>query len=787
MAKSTSLQVKNKTGSTIPANKLVYITGKDEVDLVPTVDIASNTSGSRMPAVGITREEIANEELGEVRVSGLVSGFDTKGRASSSSIYVGKNGAIVFANPDNGTNIVQRIGLVVSPASEPDGQIFLFPLDVTVKHAQTHEIDGSDEIDHNNLNGLNEDGHKIYSLVDGSRAFTGAVEGITPTQPSHLVTKQYVDGLGQVVSTTFNSAADGYVAFFLNERHIAGDNDFFWDRANQRLGIGTSSPTQALFVAADSDPRIVLSENGNTDSLLRLEDTSANISAIEKVAASGNSTLRLNALPTDNVGEANIILFRDTNTSGNRDFSISRGDGTSTTDHRLSSDTRDSFLVRGGGNLGIGTNTPTSFKLQVDGYVGPNVDNVYGLGSPSLRWQSLSVGPGSIHLVSTAAETGVEQDWILGIKTEGGAGNFHISKDGANYLTISPSGSVSIPSISNAHFITLTNANPVQISRIGETTQQVVNIGVDDSSVQFYHIQDEAASNYKFRCHALTGPTDRTMHLDSDAASMRLGVGAQTVSGHHIIMGSRACTTTGEHSYIRVETTGATHGETGLELKAGSVAGSTIWYHSRSDDTPSMLRLWINSSDRMRITSAGFVSIGDAFTSALRLHVRDNSPGNPVFRVENTGDSSNRHGMQIMAGDNDGVTGTTDFIQCQSGDGSIAVGAIRHTAGAFAAVDLSDRSVKKEIAPSSDSGLQIIENLQVSQFKYHIREKESPKHRFGFVAQDCEAVFPEMVEVLGDKKGTNKIALIPVLVKAIQEQQEIINTLISRIEELENN
>jgi hypothetical protein len=47
--------------------------------------------------------------------------------------------------------------------------------------------------DHGALNGLGDDDHLQYSLVDGSRAFTGAVGGIDPSVGSDLTTRDYVD------------------------------------------------------------------------------------------------------------------------------------------------------------------------------------------------------------------------------------------------------------------------------------------------------------------------------------------------------------------------------------------------------------------------------------------------------------------------------------------------------------------------------------------------------------------------------------------------------------------
>jgi hypothetical protein len=50
--------------------------------------------------------------------------------------------------------------------------------------------------DHGGLSGLADDDHTQYTLVDGSRAFTGTVSGVTPTIDAHLATKGYADSVG---------------------------------------------------------------------------------------------------------------------------------------------------------------------------------------------------------------------------------------------------------------------------------------------------------------------------------------------------------------------------------------------------------------------------------------------------------------------------------------------------------------------------------------------------------------------------------------------------------------
>ncbi|MFA6512482.1 MAG: hypothetical protein WCV86_05175, partial [Patescibacteria group bacterium] len=53
--------------------------------------------------------------------------------------------------------------------------------------------------------------------------------------------------------------------------------------------------------------------------------------------------------------------------------------------------TNDRLVIDGNGNVGINTASPTSFKLQVAGNVGPNANNSYDLGASSYYWRHLFV------------------------------------------------------------------------------------------------------------------------------------------------------------------------------------------------------------------------------------------------------------------------------------------------------------------------------------------------------------------------------------------------------------
>ena len=63
----------------------------------------------------------------------------------------------------------------------------------------THNL--TTDIDHGSISGLGDSAdHTWATLVNGTRAFTNTVSGVTPTDNAHLTTKLYVDGLGSSIS-----------------------------------------------------------------------------------------------------------------------------------------------------------------------------------------------------------------------------------------------------------------------------------------------------------------------------------------------------------------------------------------------------------------------------------------------------------------------------------------------------------------------------------------------------------------------------------------------------------
>jgi hypothetical protein len=104
---------------------------------------------------------------------------------------------------------------------------------------------------------------------------------------------------------------------------------------------------------------------------------------------------------------------------------------------------------------------------------------------------------------------------------------------------------------------------------------------------------------------------------------------------------------------------------------------------------------------------------------------------------------------------------------------------------------ISDQRVKENIV-DLDEGLDAVMALKPRKFDWKEGKGKDIKGDRGFIAQEFETVFPDMIEEWKDQapegeepyKAVNA-NIIPTLVKAIQEQQTIINDLKARIETLE--
>jgi Chaperone of endosialidase len=112
---------------------------------------------------------------------------------------------------------------------------------------------------------------------------------------------------------------------------------------------------------------------------------------------------------------------------------------------------------------------------------------------------------------------------------------------------------------------------------------------------------------------------------------------------------------------------------------------------------------------------------------------------------------------------------------------------IDRVTGVFTA--LSDRSKKKNVQPLQS----VLDNIkQLPVYTYNYLDSKDDDHRMiGMMAQDVQPYFPELVYQRYDREITKPVLTMDysgmsmVAIKAIQEQQQIIDQLVKRIELLE--
>ena len=211
-----------------------------------------------------------------------------------------------------------------------------------------------------------------------------------------------------------------------------------------------------------------------------------------------------------------------------------------------------------------------------------------------------------------------------------------------------------------------------------------------------------------------------------------------------------------------------------------------------------------NNSERARITSGGEVQIGtNGFSSGnptykgkVRMPKASEFEGNIEFV---TTDFSNGYGWSI--GSHDQGSGVIDLnIYSRSNSATFskvalveANGTIKNGTGTYGTIS-SDVRLKENISDATPK-LSDILSLKVKNFNYLGDEHK----QIGFIAQEFEQVFPSLVterdtrkyddesNVLSGYENTKGLKVgmeFAILVKAIQEQQDIINELKAEIDEL---
>lgn len=193
-------------------------------------------------------------------------------------------------------------------------------------------------------------------------------------------------------------------------------------------------------------------------------------------------------------------------------------------------------------------------------------------------------------------------------------------------------------------------------------------------------------------------------------------------------------------------------------------------------------------------------------TSLSQLRLRGDAGGSNDFRLQSNngtavtifGSADNNeitytaathiiNGITNITGDV-GITGTftTSGVNTLSDLAGVGTRAVLADAAGVLTAPVSDRSVKERIR-NLDDGLNVIMKLNPVSFYYKDGWKNyGEREQIGFIAQEIQDVLPNSVFTTPStgKMGYNSTDLIPVLVKAIQEQQQQIEDLKIEIQKL---
>jgi len=183
------------------------------------------------------------------------------------------------------------------------------------------------------------------------------------------------------------SGAAGQVTFFSAASTVTGDNDFYWDNTNKRLGIGTTSPTRNLVVSgvgSSASTYIKILGDTSQEAILELHADNDAPGDRWRIAASNSSKLQirsngsnvLSVTSSENVGIGTASPSAKLHVEGSFISSGISQLGTTGANVLLTSSSA--------GKVGIGTSSPAQ-KLDVVGRVRASydADNYYEIGASS--------------------------------------------------------------------------------------------------------------------------------------------------------------------------------------------------------------------------------------------------------------------------------------------------------------------------------------------------------------------------------------------------------------------
>ena len=598
----------------------------------------------------------------------------------------------------------------------------------------------------------------------------------------------------------------------------------------RNISFGASGVTTAAINSIDggtSNAQSLGFYTGNATSLSeRMRITSGGTVAVNTTSPDSTVDLHVNG-GTDNVPlgvestDSNVfIAFKDSGTTGTfGSAGVAVGANSNNLLFRAGSAER--ARINSSGGLGIGTTAGTGYQLDITGQSGyDDILRLTAVGTNiGARINLTNTGTGVARINSTnnslALQTaGVERmrinsggDLLLGT-TSGTAVKLNVQSSKANGLaaeianTQSSTGSGIVvkggnnSSTYSADFRDYNNTNLMRLTGEGKlglgTTSPSTKLEVYDGSLTlnapsatgnawtFYKNSDRTylvgirgSSSDALSFYDLTADVER-MRIDT---SGNVGIGT---TSPNFTLGIHKATASSNYMQITNSDTGSGSGD-GFLIGVASDEAATIWNQENT-----RMAFGTNNTERMRIDSSGRLLIGQ--TSAINssiLQAGGNSVSGGVAHIyDNDVSVASSNVILKISFTNDDVC--TDGQLIAFHDLSNQIGSIRAGSGTTVNYNTSSDERLKENIVDASSQLDVINNIQVREFDW----KKGGHHDVGMIAQELHSVIPNVVtegadDVTEEPWSIDYGKLTPYLIKAIQEQQTIIDDLKSRIETLE--
>jgi hypothetical protein len=517
------------------------------------------------------------------------------------------------------------------------------------------------------------------------------------------------------------SGASGYVSFFNGAASITGSTNLFWDAANNRLGVGTSSPSAGItsfsstaatqFKAAGTAPAFTFSETL----------TSPIYGAVFGLATSSGQfvtgTIAGDMAIANQSQSAGAIVF-----------------GTGTTE---------GMRLTSAGTLSIG-NTNTTYKLDVT-----------GIGRFTT---SLFVSSAGADTVSSGANIQFSSNVVIQTNTALGL-DFWMNNSGTwnRKVTFTNDGKLGIGNTAPTYTLDCTGtARFTDALTIGSGNALKLNRGAND---YYWSINNDSSNNLNFGTYLANGTaygTNPKMKLfDNGTATF-----SSSVTTTSLVINSGA-----SNNYINFVQNSTNIGYVG---DANWIFGGSISdFGMRATNN---LVFGIGATKRMNISSAnsGTIVFGSADSAANSINFygnySNNQPGYAIY-----GSAANL----ILE-----FNGNTKALYL----GSLGTGLVYSNAGILTSTNPSDERLKENIV-KINYGLKDI--LKLRPVKYNWKnDKINQGIQFGFIAQEVKEIMPDSIKEFGEDVkylGLEKDAIYATLVNAIQEQQAQIEELKAKL------